>query len=92
MRWTIAAGQALRLRRWDQDYVLYNERSGDTHQLGQDSGALLEALRGGPADTATLAARLGQAAGLAVDEALLAEVHALLTELETLSVLEGRAC
>lgn len=92
MRWTIVAGQALRLRRWDHEYVLYNDLSGDTHLLGADSGALLEALQAAPADTATLAVLLGAAAGLGVDDALLAEVETLLTQLEALSVVEGRAC
>ncbi len=92
MQWSIVPGQALRLRRWDHEYVLYNDLSGDTHLLGAGSGALLEALRLAPADTAALARLLGEAAGLPADDDLLAEVGALLDQLQKLSLIEGRPC
>lgn len=62
-RWTLAAGQRLRHRRWENDeVVVYNDLSGDTHLLSEAAWALLETLRdhsaGTPPDSAALTARL----------------------------------
>jgi PqqD family protein of HPr-rel-A system len=56
--WRVVPGQSLAFREWDQEAVLYNDLSGNTHLIDGLGIDLLLALRAGPADAATLAARL----------------------------------
>jgi len=46
-QWCIVPGQLLRSRSWDGQSVLYNEVSGATHLLDEETLALLHALRDG---------------------------------------------
>ena len=47
--WRIAPGQQLAYRGWDDEFVVYNDLSGDTHLLDGDAFALIDALRASPA-------------------------------------------
>lgn len=47
--WCLAPGQQLASWGWDDEFVVYNNLSGDTHLLDADSMALLEQLRIAPA-------------------------------------------
>lgn len=47
--WCITPGQLLVARGWDDEFVLYNNLSGDTHLVDADSLFLLDCLRAGPA-------------------------------------------
>jgi len=58
----------LRLRRWDDEAVLYDDRSGNTHLLDDRSARILERLLAGNAGIVELAAPHG---GEAHDEATL---------------------
>ena len=82
--WRLAPGQRLACRGWDDEFVLYNDLSGDTHLLDGDSVALLEALRCAPSDRASLCAVFG--AGLSTEEAatLPATIDAMLAHLHAL--------
>lgn len=60
--WRLMPGQLLVHRGWQDEYVLFNNLSGDTHLLGEDAIALLLDLRDEPIGSAELAA--GDAAGL----------------------------
>lgn len=53
--WKLIDGQTLSHRGWDDEFVVYNDLSGDTHLLGADAMALLLHLRASPADEDTLA-------------------------------------
>lgn len=46
-QWCIVPGQSLRSRSWDGQSVLYNEVSGATHLLDEETLALLHALHEG---------------------------------------------
>jgi PqqD family protein of HPr-rel-A system len=56
--WRLIPGQTLTYRGWDDEYVVYNELSGDTHLFGTDAMELLLQLRAGPADEDALARAL----------------------------------
>jgi PqqD family protein of HPr-rel-A system len=56
--WRVVPGQSLAFREWDDEAVLYNDLSGDTHLLDGAAVEVLQALRAGPADAAALALRL----------------------------------
>jgi PqqD family protein of HPr-rel-A system len=75
-RWRVIPGQLLACRGWIDEYVLYNDLSGDTHLLGADAVQVLAALKQAPASEQALAASLGAADALAV-AALLADLNAL---------------
>jgi PqqD family protein of HPr-rel-A system len=80
--WRLIPGQTLAYRGWDDEYVVYNDLSGDTHLFGVDAMQLLLHLRAGPADEEALARALevlpDERAGLAV----------MLTELRAMSLIE----
>lgn len=56
--WCLRPEQALQYRQWDDEYVLYNDLSGDTHLLGGPAIEILLALARGPATRAALTALL----------------------------------
>jgi PqqD family protein of HPr-rel-A system len=90
--WRITPGQTLRFRQFDDEFVLYNDLSGDTHLLSDLAMHMLSVLQHGPATRLalrdTLAAALGSADGLDVD----AEADALLTGLSRLFLIQADPC
>lgn len=87
--WQVIPGQDLRQWGWDDEYVVYNNLSGDTHLLSGDAMQVLLALRAAPADAATLAASL-QEPGTEAD--ISAAVSEILSELDKLSLIEFHEC
>lgn len=61
--WKLIDGQRLSHRGWDDEYVVYNDISGDTHLFGPDAMQLLLRLQAAPADEAVLAQALDVEAG-----------------------------
>jgi PqqD family protein of HPr-rel-A system len=84
--WRLTPGQALRRRGWDGEHLLYNDLSGDTHLLTEPAIRLLLALQQQARPQAALAALAG------LSESAVAEVDALLADLEALSLVECGAC
>jgi PqqD family protein of HPr-rel-A system len=80
--WKLIEGQTICHRGWDDEYVVYNDVSGDTHLIGADAMQLLQCLRDGPADEDAL----GQALQIAPDEQEALAVT--LVELSSLSLIE----
>jgi PqqD family protein of HPr-rel-A system len=80
----LTPGQQLRRREWDDEVVLYNDLSGDTHLLSLDATALLLALQEGPRTAPALAQLFG-----ASDTAGL---QAMLDELADLALIEFQPC
>jgi PqqD family protein of HPr-rel-A system len=80
----LAPGQQLRRRDWDDEVVLYNDLSGDTHLLSGDAIALLLALQDAPRAAAALADLFGSADCEAV--------QAMLDELAGLALIEFAPC
>lgn len=78
LRWQLLPGQLLSYRSWQDEYVLFNNLSGDTHLLGEAAIALLLDLRDGAIDADEIAgddhaatrALLAQLAGLGLVESL----------------------
>jgi PqqD family protein of HPr-rel-A system len=89
--WRVVPGQLLAFREWDGEAVLYNDLSGNTHLL--DGGAIdvLQALRSGPADAATLAARLASHVDADGDD-LSAVIEDIVTRLASLDLVEAFPC
>jgi PqqD family protein of HPr-rel-A system len=80
--WRLTPSQSLAHRGWDDEFVVYNDLSGDTHLLGADAMQVLLCLRDGPLAEPAIAQRLG--AGPDEHEAL----AVLLAELGALALIE----
>ncbi|WP_078035280.1 HPr-rel-A system PqqD family peptide chaperone [Massilia sp. KIM] len=61
--WKLIDGQRLSHRGWEDEYVVYNDISGDTHLFGPDAMQLLLRLQAAPADEDVLAQALDVEAG-----------------------------
>jgi PqqD family protein of HPr-rel-A system len=78
---------SLHWRRWDNEYVLYDAESGDTHLLDAVGRAVLTALGAGPLDFEALAARVAQDICVELDPDLIAHLRGLLRGLESAGLL-----
>jgi PqqD family protein of HPr-rel-A system len=89
--WRVVPGQSLVFREWDGEAVLYNDLSGNTHLLDGGAIEVLQALGPGPADAATLAARLAGRFEADADE-LSAVIEDMLAGLAGLDLVEPFPC
>jgi PqqD family protein of HPr-rel-A system len=92
--WRLIPGQSARQRQWDDEFVVYNNLSGDTHLLGVHAMHVLRKLQhGGPADAPALAASLQTLLGAGEDhDDLAAEIDVILGDLHRLALVEPLAC
>lgn len=81
-RWRLVPGQLLRARGWDDEFVVYNDLSGDTHLIDAAAMAVLLDLQAAPAG-------LVLTSGADDDPSALDE---LLGTLEIASLIECAAC
>jgi PqqD family protein of HPr-rel-A system len=88
MKWQLHPAQSLRLRCWDDEAIVYNDCSGDTHLVSASAADVLTRLAQCPADEASLAAQCAAAWGMADDAELRAQLHELLSALKRLSLVE----
>ena len=69
--------------------LIYHRRSGATHLLSEPAPEILEVLAEGPADAATVAARLALRYGLESEEAIETVLAERLAELAALGLVEA---
>lgn len=86
--WRVTPGQYLAHRGWQDEFVVYNNLTGDTHLIDGDALALLVQLRLAPATVDTLSQALG--ADLPPDDlaALPDTLRAMLDSLQHLYLVE----
>lgn len=93
--WHIVPGQRLQYRQWEQEAVLFNDLSGDTHLLDPDALAVLLAVHSGATGMAALRAALGaqedEAGAVEEVDEVDAALQALLEQLVSISLIEQRA-
>jgi PqqD family protein of HPr-rel-A system len=91
MRWQLTPGQRLLARRFDDEFVLYNDLSGDTHLLGAAAMDLLGFLQRSTGAQAgsedALCAALAAALDCARDAGFDAEAGAVLAQLHALALI-----
>lgn len=86
--WQLMPGQSFRLHSFDDEFVLYNDLSGDTHLLGAAAVHLLSVLQqGGPASDAALCDALAAALECARDPGFDAQAAAVLAQLASYSLI-----
>ncbi|NHZ63506.1 HPr-rel-A system PqqD family peptide chaperone [Massilia genomosp. 1] len=88
LSWHVLPGQRLHYRQWEQEAVLFNDLSGDTHLLDADALALLLAVHGGARDAAAMRLALGLADE---DQDANDALQALLEQLASISLIAQRA-
>ena len=86
--WRIIPGQELHYREWDDEFVLYNNLSGDTHLLGVSAIHLLRALSANAANEDDLTTAMCASLELEGDDEVKSEVQNLLRDLQSLSLVE----
>ena len=88
MSWRVVARDALLVREWDDELVVYNDLDGNTHHLAPLGGKVLLALLERPAglDAATLIADVGGLVGIGDAEVLAPAVDEALDELARLGI------
>jgi PqqD family protein of HPr-rel-A system len=91
MKWQAIAGHALHVRSWDDEFVVYNSLSGDTHLLGAGAGQILMRLQHAPADEASLTTLLCETFHAEPGPELSLQVGTMLADLHRLSLIEGDA-
>ena len=89
--WQALPGQRLRLRVWDDEGVVYNDLSGDTHLLGAPALHLLAAIAASGASETALSAALRDAFDFDPEHDVAAERDTLLAELAHLHLIERTA-
>lgn len=89
--WQALAGQLLHARAWDDEAVVYNDLTGDTHLLGAPALHLLTTIGHARATDAELAAALQDGFEFGPEHNLAAERDALLDELARLHLIERAA-
>jgi len=82
------SGRALHFRFWDDEYVVYNSLSGDTHLLGSTAALILLKLQQAPSNSTTLAESLASLLHAEWDDEFVAQVEHILADLDTLALIE----
>lgn len=77
------------MRTWQEETVVYNDLSGDTHLLGAPATTLLTLLRAGRASSAVLGAALCSAFALTPGEELDGDLDELLGQLRSFGLVDG---
>jgi len=80
--------QALLFRCWDDEYVVYNRLSGDTHLLGSTAAHILLELQQAPSNTTALIESLAPLLHAEMDDELVIQIEHILADLDTLALIE----
>ena len=88
MNWRLRPGQSLCTLGGDDESVIFNDHSGETHLLSAASVGLLEHLRKGPADLSSICTALETAWEFESSAELQRVVVSLTDELDALGLIE----
>lgn len=86
--WRFPAGQELRWRTWDDEFLVYHTNSGDTHRLNAIGAAVLRSIGRGAVSIDTLVDRIAEELRLEPTGALRSEIVELLARLRGLGLAE----
>lgn len=80
--------QALQFRCWDDEFVVYNSLSGDTHLLDSTAAQILLKLQQAPSDAPSLSESLAPLLHAEMDDELVIQIEQILSDLDTLALIE----
>jgi PqqD family protein of HPr-rel-A system len=86
--WQLAEGCRLHWKAWDDEFVIFDEGSGDTHLLDPLAAEVLKLLEQSPGDVADLARRTVARLDLAPDPDLAARVLELVRRFAAAGLVE----
>ena len=87
-KWRIFPGLRLHWRSWEDEFVVYNSASGDTHLLDQVSRDMLKVLESESPTLSELAGRLAESQEIEADAEFSSYLERLLATLEKLGLVE----
>ena len=87
-RWKVNSEFPLRWRSWDDEFVVYNSGSGDTHLLDPVAAEALQNLEQESADLSELAGRVAASLKIQADSEFSAYLEQLLSDLYKLGLIE----
>ena len=89
MKWQIiSSDQALYFHSWDNEYVVYNSLSGDTHLLNLTASRVLLKLQQSPTDAITLTKLIASTDQSESNAEKELQIEHLLAELSTFNLIE----
>lgn len=88
MQWRIIDDDALQLRSWDGEFVVYNALSGDLHILDEQAAQILQALQHKPSDVLSLAQRFAAEWQCEPSDDLLHEIEMTMSDMQALALVE----
>jgi PqqD family protein of HPr-rel-A system len=86
--WRLTPTTALKWRRWDDEWVVYNEASGDTIQLDPFAAVTLMCLEAEPFELSSLVDQVAAELDVAAGEALSARLESVLGDLALVGLIE----
>ena len=86
--WKVRDGDQLRWRCWDDEHVVFDPLSGDTHVLNEIAALALKRLDAGALDCSDLSERIAAELDLQADEAMFRHMERLLLKFEDLGLIE----
>lgn len=89
--WFLQPKQTLQYRHWDDEYVLYNDLSGNTHLLDEAAIVILDALRQKAATRGVLVSLLQREFDAAAAD-IEADIDELLSRMQRLVLIDTMAC
>ena len=87
VRWEVPSANRLAWRIWDDEFLVYNTASGQTHHLNLLAGEALRSLEVEPAQTRELVRRLANQFEIAEDSPPLQMIDRLIHELDELGLI-----
>ena len=87
--WSIAGGAALRWKVWDDDCVVYNTASGQTHLLDPIPALVLRQIEAGCGNSEELFSQVASLLGLKLTAETRSSLEQILRELEEFGLLES---
>jgi PqqD family protein of HPr-rel-A system len=87
VRWAVPSANQLSWRVWDDEFLVYNAASGQTHHLNLLAGEALRSLEVEPAETRELVGRLADRFEIAEDSPPLRMIDRLIHELDELGLI-----
>jgi PqqD family protein of HPr-rel-A system len=88
MQWRVISDSALRFRFWDDEFVVYNSLSGDTHLLGLTAAQILLKLQQAPSTAIALTESLAPLLNAKMDDEFVFQIEHILADLDTLALIE----
>jgi PqqD family protein of HPr-rel-A system len=87
-RWTVPSESRLHWQSWDDEFVVYNSGSGDTHLLDVVAAEALHSLERESANLSELGRRVAAALEIKLDDNLSAHLERLLSDFHRLGLVE----